>query len=65
MTRLSSSHGVELVRLTAAELNDSRAGYLVRLVGDTHELHSSYSLRDAQRAFETEVDARRKGQVWP
>lgn len=65
MTRLSSSHGVELVRLTAAELNDSRAGYLVRLLGDTHEMYSSYSLRDAQRAFAAEVEARRKGLVWP
>lgn len=65
MTRLSTANGVELVRATAAELNDSRAGYLVRLVGDTHEIYSSYSLLDAQRAFRAEVDARVKGLVWP
>lgn len=65
MIRIASANGVELVRLTAAELNDARPGYLVRLVGDTHEMFSSYALREAHAVYSREVALRRKGLVWP
>lgn len=51
---------LEMVECTPEEMNDALPVFVVREIGDTHELFSSYSYREAGREFDQACVMRRR-----
>ena len=58
MKTLLRSYGLELVKMTAGELNDARPAYVIREQGDTADIFSTYDRAEAVRRFDDERLAR-------